>query len=155
MFTDEMLSKIPREPYQFPDVSWLAGAAAALTLVKSRSPRWLWCDFIDDITNMIEMAGDVRPVSPGESPRSGDGAIGSAYDVLGGYVSVVGELCPEGLYFRVLPENESRIIHLLSGFAVHGSNGDMLVSMSDVSAFTRLVSIHGPLADSIEEVDMP
>jgi hypothetical protein len=154
MLTDDMLSKIPRNPYQIPDASWLAGAAAAIKLAGTRSPRWLWGDFIDDIAEMIEMAGDINPAAPGESPCTGDGSIGSAYDALGGYVSVVGELCPEGLYFRVLPQNESKVASLLSGITLHGSNGDLLVSMYDLSAFTRLVPIHGPLADTIEEEDL-
>ncbi len=154
MFTDEMINRVPLTPLQVPDASWLAGAAAGLEIVRTRSPKWMWEDFLNDIRDMIGLFGDITPSPPGTYPTTGDGAIGSAYDSLGGYVSIVGELCPEGLYFRVHPDHEVNVARLLSGITLHGSNGELLVSMYDLPAFTRLVPIHGPLADTIEEDEL-
>jgi len=154
MFTDDMLNRVPLSPLQIPDASWLAGAAAGFKIVKSRSPKWMWGDFLEDIQDMIGVFGDIEPCAPGSYPTTGDGAIGSAYDALGGYVSIVAELCPEGLYFRVNPAHELDVARLFSGITLYGSNGEILVSMYDLPAFTRLVPIHGPLADTIEEDEL-
>lgn len=154
MMIDDIISSIPRVPYNVPDASWLAGVVAGLKILGPRTPTWLWNEFISDIYEMIELIGGVEPAEPGTSPSYGDGLIGSAYDALGGYVSVVGEICPEGLFFRVPIARQEDVVHLLKDFTLYRRRGDILIPYYDLPAFLRLVPIEGPVAEQIEqEVD--
>lgn len=147
---DDVIHRIPREAYSLPQASWLAGAAAGLQIVGSRTPEWLWRDFIGDIYEMIRMIGDVVPTEPGTAPSHGDGLVGSAFDALGGYVSIVGEICPEGLYFRVPVVRQEEVARLLNGLTLFRSHGDIVVPLYDLPAFSRLVPLEGPVADQVE-----
>ena len=149
MMVDDYINSISRTPYSLPDASWLAGAAAGLRLPGARTPEWLWSDFISDIYDMISLLGNVEPAEPGTSPSFGDGRIGSAYDALGGYVSVVGEVCPEGLYFRVPVVRQESIEQLLKDMTLHRRRGEILIAHYDLPAFLRLVPLEGPLADDV------
>ena len=148
MLVDDIIHGAPRAPYSLPQASWLAGAKAGLQILKPRTPRWMWEDFISDVFEMIAVLGDVDPAEPGTSPEYGD-VIGSAYDALGGYVSVAGELCPEGLFFRVPVARQEQVLELLKGLTLFRSHGEILVPMYDVLAFTRLVPLEGPVAEQI------
>jgi hypothetical protein len=154
MFSDDMLRRCAVTPVDMPNAAWLAGAAAGLGLVGTRSPQWLWDPFISDVKELVEISGDLTPAQPGTSPDVGDGSIGSAYDALGGYVSVVAEMCPEGLYFRVPTDCQAGVLCLLSSFDVRISAGEIVLSQSDIQAFARLVPIHGPLSDSFAEEEL-
>jgi len=149
MMIDDIVNNTPRTPYSLPNASWLAGASAGLSLIGPRTPSWLWSDFISDIYDMIDLIGNIKPAEPGTSPSYGDGKIGSAYDALGGYVSVVGEVCPEGLYFRVPVARDEDIVELLRDLTLHRRRGELLVPHYDLPAFLRLVPIEGPLADEV------
>lgn len=150
MMIDDVIYSTPREAYNLPHASWLAGAAKGLQLIGSRTPTWLWDDFIADILAMIELLGDLEPAEPGTAPIYGDGLIGSAFDSLGGYVSVVGEICPEGLYFRVPVARQEDITQLLKGLTVYKSQGEIIIPLEDLPAFTRLVPLDGPIAELVE-----
>jgi hypothetical protein len=150
MMVDDIIHGLPREPYSLPQASWLAGAAAGLQILQPRTPRWMWEDFISDVYAMINLLGDVEPAEPGTSPKHGDGRIGSAYDALGGYVSVAGELCPEGLFFRVPIARQEQVLELLKNLTLFRAHGEILVPHYDLPAFTRLVPMEGPVAEQIE-----
>ena len=95
MQVDDFIQSIPRAPFSMPQDSWLEGAAAGLRVAENRSPSWLW---------------------------DGDGLVGSAYDALGGYVSVTGEVTPEGLYFRVPLARQEEVSELLNGLTLLRAN---------------------------------
>ena len=155
MQVDDFIQSIPRAPFSMPQVSWLAGAAAGLRVAENRSPSWLWEEFYDDIFQMIRLVGDVEAADPGTAPRDGDGLVGSAYDALGGYVSVTGEVTPEGLYFRVPLVRQEEVTQLLNGLTLLRANGEIVVPRYDLPAFLRLVPIEGPIAEWLEEEELP
>ncbi|MDH4214439.1 MAG: hypothetical protein OEV85_10990 [Candidatus Thorarchaeota archaeon] len=147
---DDIIFSVPRDAFNLPQASWLAGAAAGLQIVGSRTPEWLWRDFVNDIYEMIRMIGEITPAEPGTSPIHGDGLIGSAYDALGGWVSIVGEVCPEGLYFRVPIDRQEEVSRLLKGLTLFRSHGDIVIPPYDIPAFVRLVPLEGPVAEQVE-----
>ncbi len=155
MQVDDYIQSVPRTPINMPHVSWLAGAAAGLRVGGRRSPGWLWNSFFDDIFEMIHLIGEVEPVYPGSSPQEGDGLIGSAFEALGGYVSVIGETTPEGLYFRVPLNCQKQVKRLLNGLTLMRSDGEILIPLHDIPAFLRLVPIEGPLAEWLEQEEIP
>jgi len=138
-----------------PQIAWLAGAAAGLRVAEHRSPSWLWEEFYDDIFQMIRLVGDIAPADPGIAPEDGDGLIGSAYDALGGYISVTGEVTPEGLYFRVPLSRQDDVKQLLNGLTSVRSNGEIVIPVFDLPAFLRLVPLEGPIAEWLEEEELP
>jgi hypothetical protein len=147
---DDVIYSIPRETFSLPQASWLSGALAGLKRNGIRSPEWLWKDFVNDIYDMIRFIGGIEPAEPGTAPKYGDGLVGSAFDALGGYVSIVGEVCPEGFYFRVPLTRQEELAQLLKGLTLFRSHGDILVPIYDLPAFTRLVPLEGPVADELE-----
>ena len=149
MMVDDIIHGVSPAPYSLPQASWLAGAAAGLHILEPRTPRWMWEDFISDVYEMMRLIGNVEPAEPGTSPEYGDGTIGSAYDALGGYVSVAGELTPEGLFFRVPVARQEQVLELLKGLTLFRSHGEILVPQYDLPAFTRLVPLEGPVAEQI------
>jgi hypothetical protein len=149
MMVDDIIHNISPAPYSFPVASWLAGAAAGLQILEPRTPKWMWEDFISDIYDMIGLLGSVEPAEPGTSPKYGDGTVGSAYDALGGYCSVAGELTPEGFFFRVPVARQEQVLELLKGLTLFRSHGEILVPMYDLPAFTRLVPLEGPIAEQV------
>jgi hypothetical protein len=151
MLTDEVLKRFAISPVDLPNAAWLAGAAAGLEASNHRSPQWLWGSFIEDLLDLMVHHGAIVPAAPGTSPDFGDGAIGSAYDALGGYVSVMGEFCPEGLYFKVPLERQKEVARLLSSRHVYVSSGEIVIPPHEIPSFLRLVPIHGPLSDTIVE----
>ncbi|MFW9806217.1 MAG: hypothetical protein ACFFFK_05760 [Candidatus Thorarchaeota archaeon] len=154
MQVDDFIQGIPRAPFSMPQIAWLAGAAAGLMVSPSRSPSWLWEDFYDDIFQMIRLVGDVEAAEPGTSPQDGDGHLGSAYDALGGYVSITAEVTPEGLYFRVPLARQEEVIQLLKGLTLLRSHGEIVVPIYDLPAFLRLVPVEGPIAEWLEEEEV-
>jgi len=152
---DDIILGLPRDPYSIPQASWLAGAAAGLQIIKPRTPKWQWEGFIADVYDMMDQIGDVKPAQPGTAPNYGDGRIGSCYDTLGGYVSVAGEVCPEGLYFRVPIARQEQVLELLKDITLFRSHGEILVPIYDLPAFTRLVPLDGPIAEQVELEVLP
>ena len=150
MMVDDIILGIARDPYSLPHASWLAGAAAGLQILKPRTPKCEWEGFISDVYDMMSQIGNVIPAEPGTAPDYGDGQIGSAYDALGGYVSVAGEVCPEGLFFRVPIARQEQVLALLNDLTLFRSHGEILVPTYDLPAFTRLVPLDGPIADQVE-----
>ena len=150
MMVDDIILGITRDPYSLPQTSWLAGAAAGLQILKPRTPKWQWEGFISDVYDMMSLIGDVEPAEPGTAPKYGDGTIGSAYDTLGGYVSVAGEVCPEGLFFRVPLARQEQVLELLKDLTLFRSYGEILVPSYALPAFTRLVPLDGPIAEEVE-----
>ncbi|MHA1493659.1 MAG: hypothetical protein ACTSRQ_06550 [Candidatus Thorarchaeota archaeon] len=148
MMVDDIIHNVSPTPYSFPVASWLAGAAAGLQVLKPRTPKWMWADFISDIYEMISLLGSVEPAEPGTSPEYGD-TIGSAYDALGGYCSIASELTPEGLFFRVPVARQEQVLELLRGLTLFSSHGEILVPLDNLPAFTRLVPLEGPVAEQI------
>ena len=149
MMVDDIIHGVSRIPYSIPAASWLAGAIAGLQILKPRTPRHEWENFISDVYEMIGLIGTVEPAEPGTSPQYGDETIGSAYDALGGYVSIAGELCPEGLFFRVPVARQEQVLELLKGLTRFRSHGEILVPRYDLPAFTNLVPLEGPVAEQV------
>jgi hypothetical protein len=154
MQVDDFIRSVPRTPFNIPRVSWLSGAAAGIRIGGKRSPGWLWDAFFNDVAEMIQLVGDVEPVVPGYAPDEGDGLIGSAFDALGGYISVTGEITPEGLYFRVPVRCQKHVKELLNGITIHRSDGEIIVPDYDMPAFLRLIPIEGPLAEWLEQEEI-
>jgi len=154
MQVDDFIQGMPRAPFNMPQIAWLAGAAAGLRVTVNRSPSWLWEEFYGDILQMIRLVGDLEPADPGTSPQDGDGLVGSAYDALGGYVSVTGEVTPEGLYFRVPLYRQEEVIQLLKGLTLMRSHGEIVVPTFDLPAFLRLVPLEGPIAEWLQEEEI-
>jgi len=150
MMIDDNIHDAPRTPYSLPQEAWVSGAMAGLKILEPRTPKHLWEDFISDVFEMIRIMGDVVPTEPGTAPKYGDGRIGSAYDALGGYVSVAGEVCPEGLFFRVPVAHLEQVLELLKDLTLFRSHGEILVRHYDIPAFTRLVPLEGPVAEQLE-----
>jgi len=155
MQVDDFIQRVPPAPFSMPQIAWLAGAAAGLRIAANRSPSWLWESFYDDIYQMIGLVGDVEAAEPGTAPRDGDGHVGSAYDALGGYVSITGEVTPEGLYFRVPLARQEEVIGLLKGLTLLRSHGEIVVPNYDLPAFLRLVPLEGPIAEWLQEEEIP
>ena len=155
MQVDDYIQSVPRTPFSLPNVAWLAGAVAGLKVTSNRSPSWLWEDFYEDIFQMIRLVGHVKAAEPGTSPRDGDGLVGSAYDALGGYISVTGEVTPEGLYFRVPLARQEKVIGLLKGFTLLRSHGEIVVPTYELPAFLRLIPLEGPIAEWLQEEEIP
>jgi hypothetical protein len=155
MQIDDFIEGAPRIPFNLPQIAWLAGAAAGLQIARNRTPNWLWSEFYEDILQMIRLAGDIEPVRPGEPPGDGDGLLGSAYDALGGYISVTGEVTPEGLYFRVPLANQEEVLHLLKGLTLMRSHGEIVIPTFDLPAFLSLVHLEGPVSEWLEEAEIP
>ncbi|MFW9847141.1 MAG: hypothetical protein ACFFD6_10355 [Candidatus Thorarchaeota archaeon] len=154
MLTDDVLRRFSLHPVDLPNAAWVAGAAAGLEIMHHRSPQWLWGPFLDDVVGLLEFQQGVLPAPPGTSPDIGDGSIGSALDALGGYVSIMGEVCPEGLYFKVPLEQQQDVMRLLSLDSIYITNGEVVIPNHELPAFIRLVPIHGPVADSIIEEEL-
>ncbi len=150
MMIDDYIHDAPLTPYSFPQEAWVSGAAAGLKILEPRTPKHLWEDFISDVFDMISFFGDIEPTKPGAAPKYGDGRIGSAYDALGGYVSVVGEVCPEGLFFRVPLAHLEQVLELLKDMTLFRAHGEILVRNYDLPAFTRLVPLMGPVAEQLD-----
>ena len=155
MQIDDFIEKLPLTPYSLPQMAWLAGAAAGLQITRNRPPSWLWQDFYEDILQMIRLAGDIEPVKPGTAPQDGDGLIGAAHDALGGYISVIGEVTPEGLYFRVPLASQKKVLQLLEGLTVVRSHGEIVIPTLDLPAFLRLIHLEGPVSEWLEEGESP
>jgi hypothetical protein len=109
----------------------------------------MWEGFISDVYEMISLLGNVEPAEPGSSPKYGDGQIGSAYDALGGYCSLAGEMTPEGFFFKVPVARQEQVLELLKGLTLFRSHGEILVPLYDLPGFTRLVPLEGPIAEQV------
>lgn len=150
MMVDDIILGIARDPYNLPHASWLAGAAAGLQILKPRTPKYEWEGFISDVYDMMSQIENIVPAPPGTAPDYGDGELGSAYDSLGGYVSVVGEVCPEGLFFRVPIARQEQVLELLKDLTLFRYHGEILVPTYSLPAFTRLCPLEGPVAEEVE-----
>ncbi len=154
MQVDEYVQVFPRIPFMIPEIAWLAGAAAGMKIARNRTPKWLWQEFYDDIFQMIRLVGDVMPAMPGTAPQEGDGLVGSAFEALGGYVSVTGEVTPEGLYFRLPIICQENVIQLLKGLKIVQHHGEIIIPSFELPAFLRLVPMEGPIAELLEEEEI-
>ncbi|MCK4483442.1 MAG: hypothetical protein KAU89_01360 [Candidatus Thorarchaeota archaeon] len=128
------------------DTAWLAGALAGTDQAGTRNGDWYWTRFLDEVREMASLAGGVRPTEPGAEPDDN----GSVYDVIGGYISTAGRFTREGLRFRVPVSRQQKMMGLFGGILLR-EHDDMIVRGYDLSKFTGLVPIRGPLADRIDK----
>ena len=128
------------------DTAWLAGALAGTDQGNTRNGDWSWTRFLDEVREMASLAGSIRPTEPGVEPDDN----GSVYDVIGGYISTAGRFTQEGLRFKVPVSRQQKMAGLFGGVLLR-ENEDMIVRGYDLSRFTRLVPIRGPLADRIDK----
>ncbi len=131
---------------QMIDYTWLGGAIAGLKVLQLRDPEWSWAPFIIDIIEAVEFVGDVEEIQPGEEP-----SMGSGLDSLGGYVSIVGNLRKNGLYFPIEGEDAQKIQNRLAGILAGYTNGWMLIPRNELHSFYRLVPLRGPLENQLKE----
>jgi len=129
------------------DTAWLAGALAGTGQADTRNGDWYWTKFLDEVKEMASLAGSVRPTEPGAEPDDD----GSVYDVIGGYISTAGRFTQEGLKFKVPVSNQQKMVGLFGGILLR-EHEDMIVRGHDLSRFTRLVPIRGPLAERIDKM---
>jgi hypothetical protein len=111
---------------------------------------WRWEDFFSQIQDLIEYS-DVKPAKPGEEPFIDETQKGSALDALGGYVSIAGDVTPEGLSFPVHLAQLERIENLLSGMLLKRVGSKILVPQYDLPGFLKLVPILGPVAEWLDD----
>jgi len=128
------------------DTAWLAGALAGTDQAGTQNGDWYWTRFLDEVREMASLAGSVRPTEPGAEPDD----KGSVYDVIGGYISTAGRFTQEGLRFKVPASRQQKMVGLFGGI-LQREHEDMIVRGYDLSRFTRLVPIRGPLADRIDQ----
>ncbi|MCF2136489.1 MAG: bacteriophage N4 adsorption protein A [Candidatus Thorarchaeota archaeon] len=128
------------------DYPWLAGAAYGLgarVSVPAEYVRYLQRD-IRDL--------NIEPVRPGESYDLDDGVCSSAYDVLGGHVSVTGVIHPAGLLFPVPAPLQESVTELVRVAEVLDEEW-MIVPKSEIERFMKLVPLKGPHAKRLMEVE--
>jgi hypothetical protein len=118
--------------------------------LNGKKKNWLWEGFLREIQEQIEYS-DLIPTSPGDAPTIDNQQTGSAFDALGGYVSIVGDVTPEGLSFPVHLAQLERIQTLLSGMLLKRTGRNLLVPQYDLPGFLKLVPIMGPVADWLED----
>ncbi len=129
----------------FHDYPWLSGAAFGLQSLVS-VPDELARDLVEEIRAL-----GITPVAPGESYSLGDGTESSAYDVLGGYVSVTGVRHPAGLLIPIPSSRQGAVRRLVS--VVHKVDENwMIVRLDDLPNFTRIVPLKGLVADSVTQL---
>ncbi|MHA1770717.1 MAG: hypothetical protein ACTSYL_08805 [Candidatus Thorarchaeota archaeon] len=129
------------------DYPWLAGAAYGLDTrvsVPAEYVQYLQRD-IRDLK--------ITPVRPGESYEFDDGLCSSAYDVLGGYVSVTGVIHPAGLLFPVPAPLQESVSELVIEAAALDERW-MIVPRGVIERFLRLVPVKGPIAKQLMEVEL-
>ena len=83
------------------DAAWLSGAKAGMNELNGLKKDWRWEEFFNEIQELIEYS-HVKPAKPGEEPFINENQKGSALDALGGYVSIAGDVTPEGLLLKEL-----------------------------------------------------
>ena len=128
------------------DTAWLAGALAGTAPAGTRNGDWYWARCLDEVKEMAALVANVRPTEPGAEPDDN----GSIYDVIGGYISTAGRFTQEGLRFKVPMSRQQKMVGLFGGILLR-EHEDMIVRGYDLSRFTRLVPIRGPLADRIDK----
>ena len=131
---------------QMIDYTWLGGAISGLKKLSVKDQEWKWAPFIIDIIDTIEYAGDVKEILPGDETSQG-----SVFDSLGGYVSIVGNLCPEGLYFPVSKEQAHKVMNKLAGIASSYQNERVMIPRNQLSSFYHIVPMRGPLETQLME----
>lgn len=132
------------------DAAWLSGAKAGMNELNEMKKDWLWEDFFREIHDLIEYS-HVKPAKPGEEPLINDNEKGSALDALGGYVSIAGDVTPEGLAFPVHLAQLERIENLLSGMLLKRIGNKILVPQYDLPGFLKLVPVLGPVAEWLDD----
>jgi hypothetical protein len=147
MLTDQVLRTYYNPTKNTLNEAWLSGAKAGLRQ-KSRT-GWLWEDFIEEIHDQLKKV-HIPSTNPGDEPII-EHRRGSAFDALGGYVSVVGDVTPKGLLFPVSIENQERLTVLLSGIQLLRKGNNLLIPDYDISCFLKLVPVSGPVAEWIED----
>jgi hypothetical protein len=133
-----------------PNEAWLAGAKAGLQEIQGGRNDWVWKEFIENIQNQLEGLG-IKATRPGEEPQL-EHVIGSAFEALGGYVSVAGNVQPDGHSFPVHLSSYEQLESLLSGFLMKRDRKHIVIPQYDIVPFRRLVPLRGPVAEWLEEV---
>jgi hypothetical protein len=151
VYSKDVSNGLERVCHNWVEPAWVAGAAAGLAIVGERAPSWLWTPFIEDVHVMIEMLNGIEPADPGEIPEDSDGSIASAYESLGGYVSLTGVVRAEGLFFRLLVDSIEEVQTLLQGMGLP-EKGGLLIPKDDLDTFLMLVHLDGPIAEEITEL---
>ncbi|MGY5853647.1 MAG: hypothetical protein RTU92_08795 [Candidatus Thorarchaeota archaeon] len=147
MLVDEMMTVYSPMSNSIPDASWLSGALAGMRVAGDKD-AWDWQTFLDDIRDMAYNLEVVKATEPGNEPSG----RGSAYDVLGGFVSVSGTVSSNGLHVHVPLVKQSRIIESIPGMVLLRSRKGLVIPTYELESFTRLVPIRGPLADELDEL---
>jgi hypothetical protein len=151
MLTSQELKNIQAFGFETPNSAWLAGAKAALDLQQSRTD-WKWSEFRNEIEKMVELSG-ITPAKPGEEPILDERHTGSAFDALGGYVSLAGDVTPSGLSFPARLHQLEKIKYLFSGLYLKWNSRTrrILIPQYDLAPFLKLVPVRGPVADWLED----
>jgi hypothetical protein len=126
------------------DRAWLAGAKAGIAQRERSMSDVEYIEFIESLRVMIECQPEVEPAEPGTAP-----ADGSLYEALGGYVSLAGELQGGCLSFQVPLIRQRRVLALFPGTDVYANRGSVVVPCHELSRFSRLVPVRGPLEERI------
>jgi len=129
---------------EYADPAWVAGAKAGISEALDRARSSGWREFFDVLETLFRSMMEVRPAEPGTTPQDG-----SMYETLGGYVSVVGQLTAEGLRFTVPLIRQQAVVSLFPGMQLYRTDKDLLVPLSELDIFSRLVPIRGPLESEV------
>ena len=151
MLTSQELKNIQVLGFETLNSSWLAGAKAALEFQQNRTD-WQWSEFKKDIEELVELSG-IFPAKPGEEPVLDESHTGSAFDALGGYVSLAGDVTPSGLSFPARLHQLEKIKYLFSGLYLKwdSSTRRIVIPHYDLAPFLKLVPIRGPIAAWLED----
>ena len=128
------------------DWDWIRGALAGLDISSERDPAWLWKPLLDDLKSMQEFY-DIKPLMPWQETEKQP-----ILDALGGYVSITATVSGQGLLFP-LPYEIAKIVGKnLHGIELEVHSHGITIPWNQISAFTSLVQIRGPVEEWILEV---
>jgi hypothetical protein len=151
MLVGDTLERYSGISYESPNPSWLAGALEGLSVVGERQPSWRWDWFLEEIYEMVEFFGGVTPSEPGSIPVEGDGSLGSAYDTLGGYVSVAGQATSQGILIRLATDRLKDLKQLLQDMVIIKEPEGVLVPHHELDHFLMLIPLKGPIMEILQE----
>ena len=145
VFADSMNTRSLWRYFKLPDPDWVAGAVAGLRVVdRSTRQGWEWKSFLQDVEDMVELLGEVKPIWPGETPENG-----SLLDALGGFISVAGKVLSGELYFDIELKYREDVMMILSSLKPQNHRLGLLLSDTDELRASALLQLKGPLADRL------
>ena len=144
--TSDMLNSGQMPHSEILDWDWIRGALAGMDISSERDPAWLWKPFLEDLKSMQDLY-DIKPLMPWQETEEQ-----SILDSLGGYVSITASISDAGIRFPLPSEMTKKISEYLSGMDIEVHSHAITIPWNQISRFTSLVQIRGPVEEWILEV---